>query len=460
MIKRIHTKNVGPAPELAIEFADRLNLLTGDNGLGKTFFLDVAWWVQTGTWAGEPAWPDPRFDGDSRIGRQLAPETSQSQYEDDSFFNSWHQEWQLGWGEPGSAIVIYGRVDEGFSVWDPVRNGTSIEPPRALTAAWPEVYNFSQESLWNGLKSAAPGTLSLSPLGDPIKNPRPSTQVLCNGLIRDWVEWSYRATPEKAKAYETLTKVMETLSPDPEREAIKPDHPIRVSVSDVRDVPTIRLPYYAYPVPVIYASAGMKRILSLAYVLVWCWYEHQQACRILKQEPANDLVILIDEVEAHLHPKWQRSILPAILSVTKVLSEKMNVQIVATTHSPLLLASLEPEFDEAKDRVIVFDEEDGKITISPFQWAKYGDSSDWLTSPVFGLRRATSKEADRVLEAAYAYMRHDDMKAFSSRENREEVQKEIQRDLMRLLPEDDPFLVEWDYFVKREKQRPEAHDSL
>ena len=33
MLKRLELKNVGPAPELAIDFGERLNLLTGDNGL-------------------------------------------------------------------------------------------------------------------------------------------------------------------------------------------------------------------------------------------------------------------------------------------------------------------------------------------------------------------------------------------------------------------------------------------
>ena len=42
MLKRIELNNVGPAPELGIDFGERLNLLTGDNGLGKSFLLDPA----------------------------------------------------------------------------------------------------------------------------------------------------------------------------------------------------------------------------------------------------------------------------------------------------------------------------------------------------------------------------------------------------------------------------------
>ena len=47
MLEYLHLKNVGPAPEMEMKLSQRLNLITGDNGLGKTFLLDIAWWVLT-----------------------------------------------------------------------------------------------------------------------------------------------------------------------------------------------------------------------------------------------------------------------------------------------------------------------------------------------------------------------------------------------------------------------------
>ena len=47
MLERLHLKNVGPAPYLRFEPAQRLNLITGDNGLGKSCLLDVAWCPRT-----------------------------------------------------------------------------------------------------------------------------------------------------------------------------------------------------------------------------------------------------------------------------------------------------------------------------------------------------------------------------------------------------------------------------
>ncbi len=51
VLESLGFENVGPAPRLEIEFHERLNFLAGDNGLGKTFLLDVAWWALIGTWA-------------------------------------------------------------------------------------------------------------------------------------------------------------------------------------------------------------------------------------------------------------------------------------------------------------------------------------------------------------------------------------------------------------------------
>ena len=59
MLKSLKLRDIGPAPRLGLDLADRLNLFTGDNGLGKTFILDLAWWALTGDWAGLPALPRP-----------------------------------------------------------------------------------------------------------------------------------------------------------------------------------------------------------------------------------------------------------------------------------------------------------------------------------------------------------------------------------------------------------------
>ena len=61
------------------------------------------------------------------------------------------------------------------------------------------------------------------------------------------------------------------------------------------------------------------------------------------------MVLIVDEVEAHLHPKWQRAIVPAIINVIEDISDDLEVQVHLATHSPLILASSEPIFDSDRD---------------------------------------------------------------------------------------------------------------
>lgn len=48
-------------------------------------------------------------------------------------------------------------------------------------------------------------------------------------------------------------------------------------------------------------------------------------------------IVLIDEIDLHLHPKWQRVILPKLLKIFP------NIQFVVTTHSPFVVQSVLPK---------------------------------------------------------------------------------------------------------------------
>jgi predicted ATP-binding protein involved in virulence len=50
----------------------------------------------------------------------------------------------------------------------------------------------------------------------------------------------------------------------------------------------------------------------------------------------TDGVVLIDEIDQHLHPRWQRKIVGDLRRTFP------NVQFIATTHSPFIIQSLRP----------------------------------------------------------------------------------------------------------------------
>jgi predicted ATP-binding protein involved in virulence len=59
--------------------------------------------------------------------------------------------------------------------------------------------------------------------------------------------------------------------------------------------------------------------------------EDEPLPRVLAQTPG---VVLIDELDVHLHPKWQRGVVECLRRVFP------RVQFIATTHSPFIVQSL------------------------------------------------------------------------------------------------------------------------
>lgn len=67
-------------------------------------------------------------------------------------------------------------------------------------------------------------------------------------------------------------------------------------------------------------------------------------------------LVIIDELDLFLHPKWQIDLIEALAEVTFP-----NLQFIATTHSPLLISKLRP------DQIVVLDwDERGSIRQIPF----------------------------------------------------------------------------------------------
>lgn len=404
MLAYLHLKNVGPAPEMQMELAPRLNLITGDNGLGKSFLLDVAWWVLTQTWAGTIALPttpkkasiEYQFQRKTRIAQPVV-----------STFRREDQSWPIHAKRlPIPRIVVYIRLDGGFSVWDPARNYWRNDPSR------PSAYHFAARDVWDGLDIDG--------------------QRVCEGLERDWVSWQEARKPQ----FKALEEVLRILSPV--SEPLRPGPPRRLFLGEGRDRPTLLMG--TQEVPVALASAGVRRVLALAYFLVWAWHEHRVAAQLLGRPPESRFVILFDEPETHLHPRWQRTIVPSVIAAVDALRRKSDVgpQLILATHAPLVLASLEPRFDEELDELFHLSVQDGRVTIESGEWAKQGDATSWLVSDVFGLEQARSLEAERAIEAAEALMRGE-----RNLPEGLDSKQAIHRALQRLLPAHDAFWPRW-----------------
>lgn len=422
MLKKLDLKEIGPAAELSLAFSPRLNFLTGDNGLGKSFVLDIAWWVLTRTWArGIKAVPGDEAHKPS-IGFTYT-KSSNGSITDTSAFIRRTQSWPLKKGRPTiPGVVIYAGVDGSFSVWDPARNYWKNDEEDGVER--PKSFDFTPEQVWKGLVTP-----------DGVKH--------CVGLISDWVLWQRGHEAE----FDSLTKVLEVLSPS-EAERLTPGKPTRIG-DDAQYVPSLKMPY-GQEVALPLASAGMRRICALAYLLVWTWHEHIKYSKKYGVKPAREIVFLIDEIECHLHPQWQRRIVPALLKVMGELTNnhKIPIQVIAATHSPLVLASVEPLYDLGKDGIIDFDLVGQNVEVKNLPFTRKGDVNGWLSSEIFNLQEPRSIEAERALTKAFTLLRNLNNSVHDKKFTREEKSaiRDVDKELRESLSDVDRFWVRWSSF--------------
>ena len=395
--------NTGPATELALEYGSRLTIVTGDNGLGKSFLLDFTWWAATGAWPDRQPLPRDDQSGVPSVviytlsGSSGRLSTYQTEFDQPTF----------QWLRPVDAMTIealavFSRADGSFAIADPTRS--SFNHAQAMSGS------LTTSEVWNG----KPG--------------------LMEGLIRDWVRWQRSGD---RKTFDLFAAVLRRLSPE-DLGALTPGEPVRLP-GDPRDIPTVQHRYAT--IPITHASSGVQRVLLLAYLVIWSWQEHEIASARLAREPLRRMMVIVDELEAHLHPKWQRIVLPALMSIGDLLSSDLALQVIAATHSPMILASMESMFDQSTDLLYHLYGSGVAVKLEEIPFVKYGDASGWLTSPLFGLGHARSKEAEQTIEAA---------KALQLEENpQQDAVAALSERLKLYLASDDRFWPRWLYFAEQ-----------
>lgn len=154
----------------------------------------------------------------------------------------------------------------------------------------------------------------------PSKAARYATLFLEGAALvtaRDWLmKLDYRAGKDESslRQLEWVKQVLETdLLPERVKVDVSPDGVFFHS--------------HGYSIPMSRLSDGYRSMLALAIDLArWLTMAYPDTAEPLKQEG----VVLIDELDAHLHPSWQRQIGPW-------LQEKFpGLQFIVTTHSPFI----------------------------------------------------------------------------------------------------------------------------
>jgi len=144
----------------------------------------------------------------------------------------------------------------------------------------------------------------------------------------------------------------------------------------------VRTPYGLVPFSSL--SLGYQTVSAWTIDMAWRLFEKYPNSSNPLSEPA---IVLVDEIDLHLHPRWQRQI-------RRELSKHFpNVQFIATAHSPLIAQTylndnLAVVRREGRQAVIVND----PVTIKGWRLDQV------ITSELFGLDSSRSPEIEDQME--------------------------------------------------------------
>ncbi|MGB5684824.1 MAG: AAA family ATPase, partial [Candidatus Electrothrix sp.] len=135
-------------------------------------------------------------------------------------------------------------------------------------------------------------------------------------------------------------------------------------------------------------SSGEQHLVTfVTMIAVYLAATFPEAGNPLKEEA----VFLIDAIELHLHPSWQREIIP------KLLSTFPNCQFIITTHSPQVLGNVKPE------SIFLLKREDDEI-ICEQPDESYGMTMDRVLELVMDETARPNKEMQERIEKFFEHI--------------------------------------------------------
>ncbi len=347
-ISSLYFTDVGPFEEITLEFDDQVNVFTGPNNSGKSTVL----------WA---------------LGELLVYPFGIPT----KFLRSDHASWNLKYSTSGPVQELRGNfpsevallqdmlLEIGYTCFIPAQRHSSGTRPTGTTVA-PD-----QEALVDAeMKRLIEGHPELMKnLGDaelrqrirqgawvqsPDLRKRRSALISAPTLVSDEdviqriVDLDYAAYRKKQPAIrETIESVFMIAS-----EIVQgfPMEFLEIVDDELTGGMFLQMKTASGTVPLDTLSQGTQ---SLVHSLARCILDYADFYDFpadLRDKPG---ILIIDEIDAHLHPSWQRRVIPTITS------HFPNLQIFCSTHSPLMLAGLR----EGQVHLLKLDEH-GEMTVS------------------------------------------------------------------------------------------------
>jgi len=138
-------------------------------------------------------------------------------------------------------------------------------------------------------------------------------------------------------------------------------------------------------------------------------------------------VVLIDEIELHLHPKWQREILPALTRTFP------NCQFIVTTHSPQVISHVKPEGIYILEKT-----DEGVIAKRPE--SSFGRDSNQILEDLMGVS-ARPQDIKELLHDLFRLIGEENL----------DGAKQLSQQIAQIIGEDEPELVKARLSIRRKE---------
>ena len=157
-------------------------------------------------------------------------------------------------------------------------------------------------------------------------------------------------------------------------------------------------------------------------------------------EPENS-IIMIDEPELSLHPKWQQKIIDVYKKIGK------NNQIILATHSPHILGSVEKE-----NIILLIKNQDGNVEtrLGKELGNSYGQTMKRILEDIMGLETDRNPSVYELLNQVKEMVKNDNYESFEFERKYSKIKD--------ILGEDDRdlFLVDMDLQIKKGRKNAES----
>jgi len=375
LLKRLRCLDFRGFSELEIEFEERLTVLVGANGAGKSSILD-ALAVLLSQYAA----------------RMLSSSNSARRLKDTDI------RWRAGQAQLDLVVVDerVGEINWGLVKQGPRQKLISVSGSSRLTGLNEFVRNIAERSSEENFLQGEVAPVYYDQTRAILKIPKrhagkPSdtdAAVVFRDSLGDWgIDFPRLTAWFKDRESDELRRQKQN------RQYV--DRELEAARQAMTTATGFRDPYFSVDAPkgltvrkgeatlhVSQLSTGEQVFLALAADLA-----RRLSSLVDEYTPplSARAIVLIDEVELHLHPRWQRRIIPWLLETFP------NCQFVVTTHSPQVLSEVSAE----SIRILVDEGHGPEIYAAP---PTFGRDSNHLLASVFDV--STRREhSDELLKA-------------------------------------------------------------